>query len=406
MIKYNCIIFKNILGALKSPTALVTITVKRSLLKSTKIKLIKSYDDQVKTYINENLRLEYKKLQEIESNQDRVESINRLNHLKNLLEIEAEISRKEIEINDLKKFINTQECATESDQELLKLVKSDLDENLVATDDLKLNFIDLLVKDDIKEDQENATIELHAGVGGQEAMLFCKELFEMYRGYAGYRGWEFIETNMSETDIGGSREAIAEIRGRAVFKNLKFESGVHRVQRVPQTERTGRVHTSTVTVCILPKPDEIKIDLNPKDLIYEACRSRGPGGQHVNKTESACRITHTPSGVVVFCQESRQHNKNRQKALEILKLKLYQSAFEKALSAQESNRRLQVSSAARSERIRTYNYLQDRISDHRIEENFHNIESFLLGTDSLDELITSLKQTNLPANKTKQKNMS
>ena len=160
------------------------------------------------------------------------------------------------------------------------------------------NFIDLIIEDDFKEDQDNATIELHAGVGGQEAMLFCKDLFEMYRRYSEFRGWEFLnfQSSSDETDIGGVREVTAEIRGQEVFKYLKFESGVHRVQRVPKTEKSGRIHTSTVTVCILPKPKEIKIELNPKDLILEACRSRGPGGQHINKSETACRATHVPTG--------------------------------------------------------------------------------------------------------------
>ena len=172
---------------------------------------------------------------------------------------------------------------------------------------------------------------------------------------------------------------------------MKFESGVHRVQRVPKTERTGRIHTSTATVVILPRPQQIKIELNPKDLKIEACRSSGPGGQHVNKTESAARVTHIPTGIAIFCQDERHHQQNRSTALERLKLKLYRIEFEKMMNEREQNRRLQVNSASRSERIRTYNFVQDRITDHRINENLHNIPDFFLGADSLNELIISLK---------------
>ena len=391
----NAKVFKQILDTSLNNfllTSKVVVQTKRYLLKSTKTKLINSYDTQLKSFINEKIRIEYNKL--IDSynetmNTERQNSQNRLNKLKNLLEIESQIVEKEEEINDLKKFLK-QENSSE-DSELIKLMTDDLNDALTKIDDLKIKFIDDLIDDEFKEDQDNATIELHAGVGGQEAMLFCKDLFEMYQGYANFRGWEFLPITNDTTELGGVREASAEIRGNKVFKNMKFESGVHRVQRVPKTEKSGRIHTSTVTVCILPKPKEIKIELNPKDLIIEACRARGPGGQHVNKTESACRITYVPTGLAVFCQESRHHRENREKALGYIKLKLYQAEFEKIAESQERNRRLQVSSASRSERIRTYNYMQDRISDHRLNENFHNITNFLIGSESLDELIVTLK---------------
>jgi peptide chain release factor 1 len=386
-LKCNFKIIKNILDT----TTLTTTVTKRYLLKTTKTKLLNVYDKQLKTYINTTLKVEYQNLNEIKNDVTstaKQDLVNRMGDLQRLLEIETEIENKENEINDLEKFLNS---STTDGDELLKLMQNELNESLQVIDDLKLNLIDTLVKDGLKEDQDNATIEIRAGVGGQEAMLFCKQLFEMYRGYAQYRGWTFEQATNAETNIGGFREVTADIKGVEVFKYLKFESGVHRVQRVPKTESSGRVHTSTVTVCILPKPDEIKIELNQKDLVIEPCRSRGPGGQHVNKTESACRVTHVPTGVVVFCQESRQHYKNRSLAIEMLKLKLYQSEFEKMVTDRERNRRLQVSSASRSERIRTYNYLQDRISDHRLDENFHHIDSFLMGSDNLNELIITLK---------------
>jgi peptide chain release factor 1 len=191
--------------------------------------------------------------------------------------------------------------------------------------------------------------------------------------------------------MGGLRYISANVSGQDVFSFLKFESGVHRVQRVPKTERAGRVHTSTVTVAVLPKLEEIKIELNQNDLKIEPCRSSGPGGQHVNKTMSAIRVTHLPTGIVVNCQEERHQIQNRKKALNILKLKLYTKQYEENLEAYKSSKKTLVGSAARSERIRTYNYLQDRISDHRLDENFHNIEEFLLGGYALDELINSLK---------------
>jgi peptide chain release factor 1 len=382
--------YKNILDLNFKSSFLVE--TRRFILKSTKTKIFNKYDNQLKSYINEYLKIEFNNLKKIydeTSNQDRQISFNRLNRLQQLFEIEEIILKKEEEIKDLKKYLSSDN--SKEDEELSNLMTNDLNKSLIKIEELKFNFIDLIIEDDFKEDQDNATIELKAGVGGQEAMLFCKDLFEMYRQYAEFRGWEFIKTVNDETEIGGVREATAEIRGKEVFKYLKFESGVHRVQRVPKTEKSGRVHTSTVTVCILPIPKEIKIELNPKDLIIEAARSRGPGGQHVNKTESACRVTHIPSGITVFCQESRQHRQNRVKALDMVKLKLYQTEFEKNAASQQHNRRLQVTSASRSERIRTYNYLQDRISDHRLDENFHNIDTFLLGSDSLDELILTLK---------------
>jgi peptide chain release factor 1 len=246
--------------------------------------------------------------------------------------------------------------------------------------------IALLPKDEA--DRRNVILEVRAGTGGDEAALFAADLFAMYRRYAEGRGWRFEVLDISENDLGGYREAVAEITGTDVFARLKYESGVHRVQRVPITESQGRIHTSTATVAVLPEAEEVDVHVNDADLRIDVFRASGAGGQHVNKTESAVRITHLPSGIVVACQDEKSQHKNRARAMKILRAKLYEREREAKASARSDLRRSQVGTGDRSERIRTYNVPQGRVTDHRIGLTLHKIDRILAG--ELDELIDAL----------------
>jgi peptide chain release factor 1 len=240
-------------------------------------------------------------------------------------------------------------------------------------------------------DERNIFLEIRAGTGGDEAAIFAGDLLRMYSRYAEAQGWQIETLNESPGEHGGYREVICRIVGRGVFSRLKFESGTHRVQRVPATEAQGRVHTSAVTVAILPELDEIdKIEINPADLRIDTYRSSGAGGQHVNKTDSAVRITHLPSGIVVECQDERSQHKNRSRAMSLLAARLLAAEQEKQLSAQAQSRKLQVGSGDRSERIRTYNFPQGRVTDHRIDLTLYRLAAIMDG--ALDELLQALSQ--------------
>jgi peptide chain release factor 1 len=245
----------------------------------------------------------------------------------------------------------------------------------------------LIPKDEA--DAKNAILEVRAGTGGEEAALFAAELFRMYERYAARKGWKFEIVDLNETGLGGFKEAIANITGRNVFARLKFESGVHRVQRVPETEGSGRVHTSAATVAVMPEAEEVDIEINPEDLRIETMRSQGAGGQHVNKTESAIRITHIPSGFFVKCQEEKSQHKNRARAMSILRAKLYDVQRQKLDAERSADRKSKVGTGDRSERIRTYNFPQGRVTDHRINLTLYNIAAVMEGT-GLDELVDAL----------------
>ncbi len=238
-------------------------------------------------------------------------------------------------------------------------------------------------------DERNAILEVRAGTGGDEAALFAAELFDMYRRYATVHGWSFEVLSLSESDLGGLKEGQAMITGRGVFARLKFESGVHRVQRVPQTEASGRIHTSAATVAVLPEMEDVDIHIDEKDLRVDVYRSSGAGGQHVNKTESAVRLTHLPTGITVAMQDERSQIKNRYKAMKVLRSRLYEKQRSERDAAYAANRASQVGSGDRSERIRTYNYPQSRVTDHRIELTLYKITEILAGT-ALDEIIEAL----------------
>ena len=245
----------------------------------------------------------------------------------------------------------------------------------------------LLPKDE--DDEKNAILEVRAGTGGDEAALFAAELFRMYERYAGLHGWRFELLEASDTGIGGVKEASATITGRGVFARLKFESGVHRVQRVPATESQGRIHTSAATVAIMPEAEEVDIQLDDKDLRFDVYRSQGSGGQSVNTTDSACRVTHIPTGLAVACQQEKSQHKNKATALKLLRARLYERERAAKDAVRAADRKSQVGSGDRSERIRTYNFPQGRVTDHRINLTLYKIDAVMSG-DALDEVIEAL----------------
>ena len=247
--------------------------------------------------------------------------------------------------------------------------------------------IQLLPKD--AADEKGVILEVRAGTGGEEAALFAADLFRMYQRYAAARGWQVEVMSASESERGGYKEIVAAIRGRGAFARLKFESGVHRVQRVPETEAQGRIHTSAATVAVLPEAEEVDIHIDEKDLRIDVFRASGAGGQHVNTTDSAVRITYLPTGIVVTCQDERSQHKNRAKAMKILRARLYEQERRRQMEARASQRRDQIGSGDRSERIRTYNFPQGRVTDHRINLTLYKLHEVLEG-EALDEIIDAL----------------
>jgi peptide chain release factor 1 len=244
----------------------------------------------------------------------------------------------------------------------------------------------LLPKDEA--DAKSAILEVRAGTGGDEAALFAADLFRMYSRYADLHGWKVEVISMSESDLGGLKEVVASITGRNVFARLKFESGVHRVQRVPATEASGRIHTSAATVAVLPEAEDIDIEIKPEDIRIDTMRASGAGGQHVNKTDSAVRLTHIPSGIVIVSMEKSQHQ-NRRLVMQVLRSRLYEAERERIASERSAARKDQVGSGDRSQRIRTYNFPQGRVTDHRIGLTLHKLDAVMAGT-ALDELIDAL----------------
>lgn len=306
----------------------------------------------------------------------------------------AELNQVEPQLRELMSLHND----IEEMQAILDDPAGDADMKELASDelpDLKARYpelekavqIALLPKDEA--DARNAILEVRAGTGGDEAGLFAADLLRMYERYAATQGWRVETLSMSDTGIGGVKEASVMITGQNVFQRLKFESGVHRVQRVPETESGGRVHTSAATVAVLPEAEEIDVSVNPADLRIDTFRASGAGGQHVNTTDSAVRITHIPTGVVVSQQDEKSQHKNRAKAMKVLLSRLYEVQREEADRERADSRRLQVGSGDRSERIRTYNFPQGRVTDHRINLTLYKLDQILQG-EGLDELVDAL----------------
>jgi peptide chain release factor 1 len=273
-----------------------------------------------------------------------------------------------------------------TDAEMRGLAEMDLPEVETRIETLQKELQILLLPKDVA-DERNAILEIRAGTGGDEAALFAGDLFRMYERYAAAQGWRFEVDSLSDGDAGGFKEAIATISGRGVFAHLKFESGVHRVQRVPETEASGRIHTSAATVAVLPEAEEVDVEIRNEDIRIDTMRASGAGGQHVNTTDSAVRITHLPTGIMVVSAEKSQHQ-NRAKAMQILRARLYDLERSRADSERSESRKSQVGSGDRSERIRTYNFPQGRVTDHRINLTLYKLDRVMEG--ELDEIVSAL----------------
>ena len=317
--------------------------------------------------------------------------------LREIISIAKEYISFENEKNDLLNMVQDKS----NDQEIIVLAQKDLDELIKKKEkyenDLKLF---LLPKDE--DDNKNAIVEIRAGTGGLEASLFCSDLFKMYEKVCSKKKWKLEIINISKSEAGGFKEVIFLVNGNNIYSYLKYESGVHRVQRIPETETQGRVHTSAATVAVLPEAEDVDIEIKESDLRIDVFRAGGPGGQSVNTTDSAVRITHIPSGVVVSQQDEKSQHKNKAKALKILRSRVYEAEKRKKDQERSDNRRNQIGSGDRSERIRTYNFPQGRVTDHRINLTLHKLDEFLSGEihEEMNQELR-LKEQNLKLNNLK-----
>ncbi len=331
----------------------------------------------------------FDKLNELVSDSD---VIARIDEWKAYTKELADITETVDKYLEYKKAVKEQEelkelIALESDREMKSLMQEEVYSLKEKIEEISGELRILLLPKD-PDDDKNVIVEIRGGAGGEEASLFAYELYRMYVKFAEKNRWRTEEIENNSTELGGIKEVVFSINGKNAYSKLKYESGVHRVQRVPETESQGRVHTSTVTVAVLPEATDVEITIDEKDLKIDTLRSSGAGGQHVNKTESCIRLTHLPTGIVVLCQDERSQTKNREKAMKVLKSRLYDYYQSQADKEYADNRRSQVGTGDRSERIRTYNFPQGRVTDHRIGLTLHSIDNFLMG--DIEEMTEAL----------------
>ncbi|PMQ01860.1 MAG: peptide chain release factor 1 [Dictyoglomus sp. NZ13-RE01] len=341
----------------------------------------------------------FQKLQDIENRFNELEEllaspeiVSDIQKYQNLLKERGKIEDVVNEFREYKKLLKEKEeiealLEEEKDEELRSLAEGELEQINKRLEELEFSLKAALLPED-PNDEKNIIMEIRAGTGGEEAALFAADLFRMYVGYAQKKGWKIDIVSSNPTGLGGFKEIIFLVEGKGAYSRLKFESGVHRVQRVPVTESSGRIHTSTATVAVLPEMEEVEIYIDPKDLRIETFRSGGAGGQHVNKTESGVRITHIPTGIVVQCQDERSQHQNKEKAMRVLRSRLYEYYKQEKESEIAEKRKSQVGTGERSEKIRTYNFPQRRVTDHRINYSSFQLEEVLSG--ELDEFIDRL----------------
>ena len=335
-------------------------------------------------------------LQRLGSTEIQSEPTEYRKHSKLLSEIEPLVERFREYKTVTRDIAQTEELAAAGDADMRELAQQELKSLVARRETLVAELKTLLVPKD-PNDEKNVVLEIRAGTGGDEAALFAGQLFRMYSKYAERQGWRLEVMSSSDTGVGGLKEVIATIEGRGVYSKLKYESGVHRVQRVPATEASGRVHTSTVTVAVLPEAEEVDVQINDKDLRIDTFCSSGPGGQSVNTTYSAVRITHVPTGVVVSQQDEKSQIKNRAKAMKVLRSRLYEMELRKQQDAIAKDRRSQVGTGERSEKIRTYNFKENRITDHRVNFTSHRLADVLNGdlVELLDNVLTHYQSEKL-----------